>query len=888
MIVDPERAAEQLFAEALEMQPEQRALFLDQACQDSPDVRHIVDQLLRDHERAASFMAQSLFTANTQPSDIRSRFHPGDLIADRFRVVRFIARGGMGEVYEARDQFLQGAGIAVKIIRPEIAEDAANSSRFEQEVILARKVVHPNLCPIYEIFHCQQPAPPFLFLTMRLLEGQTLDAHLRSSGRIAAAQAVDICSQLVAGVDALHAAGIIHRDLKPNNVMLEQDGKRLNVAIMDFGLARLHQAENTLSVSGMIAGTPGYLAPELLRGERPTKASDLYALGVVLQRVFAGVQAPPPWAEAVESLVSSDPEKRTKAFERLRRASAGAGRAGKFARWFWLWPAAAAAAAVLGIAIWLTPAPVSGPLESTQVTFSAEPKEGPLFTDGARLYFQSRGVPSEMAASGGFIARMPNIESGMQLMDISADGTRILEWKPAVDDATRRGSLWVASSLGGTPRRVAHSLVNTPDYGGAAFSPDGQSIFFTDQRALYSADADGNNVKKIWDAPLSVDGICFSPDGRELTVSLWSSTLGSRLWRIKPDGSDPRELLPDWPARAEQWGQKWTPDGRHFTFQSDREGRVNVYELVSPRWFEFWEKPAAVRITGNQITILASAPARDSRRLFVLGRMDQGAMQALDQRTGRLEPFLSGLAASEFVISPDRQWMVYTDYPSANLWKARLDLSEPLQLTHTTAYNPKWSRDGKWLVYTDLYKLFLIAADGGSPEKLIATGEHEVSPAWSPDGKSVLFSHYNFTDQPSGGIFSVDLATRKVSLMANTDGLSGPSWSPDGRFMVAIASKPSRMMLYSAETKAWTVLTEFQVPWGYWTWTTDSKALYMGLMQEQSGIYRISVPEGKWTKVGGVDGVAANDANVSLTAEGQPAMMAHVGVAQIYSLDWKH
>jgi sugar lactone lactonase YvrE len=636
----------------------------------------------------------------------------------------------------------------------------------------------------------------------------------------------------------------------------------------------------------MVAGTPGYLAPELLRGERPTKASDLYALGVVMQRVFAGVQAPPPWSEAVEDLLSPDPEKRSKAFARLQPASGSARPAGRFAGLFSLW--AVGAAAALGIAIWLTPAPVSGPLDSTQITFSAEPKEGPLFTDGARLYFVSHGVPSEMAVSGGLIARMPNIETGMQLMDISADGTKILEWKPAVDDATRRGSLWVASSLGGTPRRVAHPLVNTPDFVGAAFSPDAQSIFFTDQRTLYSADADGNNVKRIWDAPMSVDGICFSPDGRELTVLLWTSTLGSRLWQIKPDGSAPRELLPDWPARAEQWGQKWTPDGRHFTFQSDSEGRANVYELVFPRWFEFWKKPAAVRITGNQIPILASAPARDSKRLFVLGRMDQGAMQALDPRTGKLEPFLSGLAASEFAISPDRQWMVYVDYPSGNLWKARLDLSEPLQLTHTISYNPKWSPDGKWLVYTDLDKLFLIAADGGTPEKLIASGEHEVCPAWSQDGKSILFSYYNFTDQPSGGIFSVDVATRKVTLLPNTGGLSAPSWSPDGKFMVAIASKPSRMMLYSAETKAWTVLTEFQVPWGFWTWTSDSKALYMGLMQGQNGIYRISVPEGKWAKVADMDGVAASDANVSLTADGQPAMMTHVGVAQVYSLQWKH
>ena len=104
------------------------------------------------------------------------------------------------------------------------------------------------------------------------------------------------------------------------------------------------------------------------------------------------------------------------------------------------------------------------------------------------------------------------------------------------------------------------------------------------------------------------------------------------MWRLKANGANPHVLLPDWPATSEQWGAQWTPDGRHFVFSSDREGRPNVYELVSPRWFEFWKKATAVRITGNQIPILASAPARDSTHLYVLGRADQGMMQVLDTR----------------------------------------------------------------------------------------------------------------------------------------------------------------------------------------------------------------------------------------------------------------
>ncbi len=931
-MADVEQSAEQLFSEALDLPPEQWSAFLDQACRGAPELRRLVEGLLHENQRMGSFLAQPLFTPDGKSSASHgptapalpvtfARFQSGQLIADRFLVVRFIARGGMGEVYEAKDQFLQDASIALKIIRPEIAANATSSSRFEQEVILARRVVHPNLCPIYEIFHCEQPAPPFLFLTMRLLQGETLDARLKTSTRLGPSDALEICSQLISGVSALHAAGIIHRDLKPNNVMLERTGQRLNVSIMDFGLARLHEAESSILGSGMIAGTPGYMAPELLRGERPTKATDIFALGIVLHQVLTGqrpieserglsftpspllrtVHAPAELVQAIEGFLSADPELRCRAFERVRPAQESATPAATFSRSYsqrgkrgWYWAVGALAAVAVVAAVWMTPAPVSGPLDSTQITFSGEPKEPPLFTDGLRLYFESRGVPSEMAISGGMIAPMPQVQPGMRLMAISSDGANVLEWKPEVGDDIRRGSLWIASSLGGAPRRLGNYLVNTPDWGAAAFSPDGQSIVFTDKRMLYAADIDGSNVRKIWEAPLSVDGVCFAPDGRELTVSLWTSKNASRLWRLNLNGEGAHPLLPDWPATSEQWGAQWTPDGRHFVFTSDRDGYPNVYELVAPRWFEFWKTPAAVRITGNQIPILASAPARDSHHLFVLGTPAQGAMQALDPRTGKMEPYLGGLSASEFAISPDGQWMAYSEFPTAFLWKSKVDGSQPIQLTSSGVSMERWSPDGKSLVYTDGYKLNLISAAGGAPEKLIPTGEHEVMPTWSHDGKSIFFSHYNFTDQPQDGIFIVDLASRKVSAMPNTLGFEAPSWSPDGRYMVAIAQQPSRMVLYSANTGTWKELTQFHDPSGFWTWSSDSKSIYMGLVQGNNGIYRITVPDGKWIKLSDLGGTytglysVAGRSFVSLTADGQPAMMAFTGVSQIYSLQWKH
>ena len=165
------------------------------------------------------------------------------------------------------------------------------------------------------------------------------------------------------------------------------------------------------------------------------------------------------------------------------------------------------------------------------------------------------------------------------------------------------------------------------------------------------------------------------------------------------------------------------------------------------RWFEFWKKPAPVRITGNQIPVLASAPSRDSRGLFVLSRMDQGAMRAYDPKLKKLAPLLEDVSMLEFVISPDRQWMAYTEYPSRNLWKSRLDGSEKLQLTNSYAVMEQWSPDGKWLVYSNWKNLFLVSSDGGAPQKLPPDGDTPIAPTWSSDGKTIAFSYFPVPDK---------------------------------------------------------------------------------------------------------------------------------------------
>jgi tetratricopeptide (TPR) repeat protein len=345
---------EELFEAALALNPTEREAFLDRSCGGDPALRRAVEDLLAEDVRAGSFLHHPPFVPldrvggsvaqQTQPIDagrpssaLRTggRLKCGQTLLDRFLVVRFIAKGGMGEVYEAEDRFLQGVHLALKTIRPDIAGDSDLQQRFEREVLLARQVIHPNLCPIYDIFHCDQPSPSFLFLTMKLLPGETLAARLQGLVPISVEEGLAILKQVAAGLVAIHEAGIVHRDIKPNNIVLDGAGAEVRVYITDFGLARAHEAETTLFGKGMVAGTPGYIAPELMLGHAPSQASDLFALGVVLHEIFTGrkpaespdnssaivsarlneVGVPSFCVQLVRECLSSDPRRRCEAFE---------------------------------------------------------------------------------------------------------------------------------------------------------------------------------------------------------------------------------------------------------------------------------------------------------------------------------------------------------------------------------------------------------------------------------------------------------------------------------------------------------------------------------------------------------------------------------------------
>ncbi len=220
-----------------------------------------------------------------------SQFQPGEVIASRYRIRRYIARGGMGEVYEAEDLDLEVI-VAVKTLRTAVVAGDLRLSRFKREIDLARRVTHPNIGRIFDIGHHTRPGGDEVpFLTMEFLSGETLAQRIARLGPIPRPEMLPLTLDMVRALDAIHRNGIVHRDFKSSNVMLiAQPGQSDCARVMDFGLARPANAGDfTFTQSGFISGTPVYMAPEQFENIS-TPASDIYSLGIVLHEMLTGTR----------------------------------------------------------------------------------------------------------------------------------------------------------------------------------------------------------------------------------------------------------------------------------------------------------------------------------------------------------------------------------------------------------------------------------------------------------------------------------------------------------------------------------------------------------------------------------------------------------------------
>jgi serine/threonine protein kinase len=282
-----------LYLAAMERPADQRARFIVEACGNDEPLREELSALVNAGDERTTLDDVPIASRHAAPARACSSFAAGELVLGRFRIVRPLGSGGMGDVYEASD--LELGRIALKTIRSDFADSPEIIARFKKEVQLARKVGDPHVCRVYELFvlHGAQSGAPSLFLTMEFLEGITLADKMRESGALPWRDAQSIGVEMCAGLHAIHQAGIIHRDLKSRNVMLANRNGVACAVLMDFGLAREFatagsESVSSLTASGGIAGTPAYMAPEQFEGTKVSPATDVYALGIVLYELLTG------------------------------------------------------------------------------------------------------------------------------------------------------------------------------------------------------------------------------------------------------------------------------------------------------------------------------------------------------------------------------------------------------------------------------------------------------------------------------------------------------------------------------------------------------------------------------------------------------------------------
>jgi len=227
--------------------------------------------------RPAHQAAQLDATGSSSASIDDARFTPGTMLAERYRIVGLLGKGGMGEVYRADDLKLRQS-VALKFLPKALSNDAQKLERFHHEVRIARQVSHPNVCRVYDIAEADGQQ----FISMEYIDGEDLASLLRRMGKPSTEKAIQIARQLCAGLAAAHDKGVLHRDLKPHNVMIDGLGA---VRVTDFGLAGFAEEFFGREVG---AGTPAYMAPEQLAGREVSVKSDIYALGLVLYELFTG------------------------------------------------------------------------------------------------------------------------------------------------------------------------------------------------------------------------------------------------------------------------------------------------------------------------------------------------------------------------------------------------------------------------------------------------------------------------------------------------------------------------------------------------------------------------------------------------------------------------
>jgi len=565
----------------------------------------------------------------------------------------------------------------------------------------------------------------------------------------------------------------------------------------------------------------------------------------------------------------------------------------------WLGLAVAALLTVLGLIMFYFAAPPPSLKASgyTQITNDGQAKLWPTFsvytalvTDGARVYYVESPFMApqlkQVSTVGGATSVISAPFAINRIGDISRDRSALLV--PAYSAQEGEAPLWILPLPAGTPRRLA-SLVGHD----GTWSQDGQRILVANGSDLYLAKPDGSESRKIASAPDLVWWPRWSPDGSRIRFSVLNATTGAdSLWEVRDDGTNLHPLLPDWNNYPQDCCGNWTPDGKFFVFQSTRNGQTHIWGMPTGGLFR---KAAPFQLTSGPVSYFMPAPSADGKQVFVLGSQARGELQRLDEKTGRFEPYLSGESVDGVEFSRDGKWVTYTSYPEGSLWRSKTDGTQRLQLTFPPmrAYLPRWSPDGKRITFgaelpNGVSNNYIVSADGGTPEEIPSPDKAVGDPNWSPDGNSIVFwSAPAFPVTHTIRVNIVDLRTHAISTVPGSEGIFSPHWSPDGRYLAALADGGEAVMLFTFKDQKWLELAH--IPGAFPNWSRDSRYVYFHSFGMDASIYRVRISDRKLEKVVDLRGIRLTIGDegtwCGLASDDSPLILRDVGSQEIYALD---
>jgi serine/threonine protein kinase/Tol biopolymer transport system component len=787
-------------------------------------------------------------------------------VLGHYRVLEKIGSGGMGEVYRASDERL-GRDVAIKILKPSLANDQDRLRRFEQEARAAAALSHPNIVAIYDIgMHDGAP-----YIVSEMLEGQTLRDRL-FAGPIPRRQAVDFAGQIVQGLVAAHEKRIVHRDLKPENLFITKDGR---IKILDFGIAKLMNSGfgseagkpgavadlTTQTRVGSVLGTVAYMSPEQLRGKAVDHRSDIFSFGAIFYEMFTGRRAfagetqvdtmtailkedPPdmvgegqdvPFAveQVVRHCLEKEPENRFQTARDLAFALSTISEAttskqispfthGPARLRTWL-PRIVAALVLAAVAVYVGARlkPAAQP-EYQRITFERGTVYSARFTpDGRTVVYGAswNGRPLQIYSTipDSVLARPLDLTSAYFLgVSPTSELAVMLRGRPGSHLDFEGGVLAQSPMIGGTPREILQ------DVAWADWSPDG------DLAVVHHVNGRDNLEypvgKILYQTSGAISNIRFSPRGDRIAFldhpDRWDP---SGSVKVADRAGNKTTLSEGWDWES---GLAWSPQGKEVWFAALKNG-------VSNR--SLW----AVTLAGRQREVLTVPGGFTMQDIAPDGRIlatvdsERLAMEwsGRNQEVRDLSWYDWSIAKD---ISPDGQSVLFEEGaqgsepvgPDGAVAIRKVDGSPPIRLAAGTAH--ALSPDGKWAISSlesGPAHLTLLSVGPGQSQEVHLPGLERVQSGahFLPDGKRVVVNG-NEPGRP-GRTYMIDISVGKRQPVT-PEGVYASLPSPDGKFLVG-GTADYKLNLFPLDGGSVRSIPGVEPGYRVAQWSRDSKALYV-------------------------------------------------------------